>query len=56
MTEFDEAFEPVDRVFFAGEHVSEHFSGYMNGGAESGRLAAESVAKLLARGVLPRLG
>ncbi len=48
MTEFDAAFEPVDRMIFAGEHVSEHYSGYMNGGAESGRLAAEAVTKLLA--------
>ena len=36
---------PVDNIFFAGEHCSEDFQGYMNGGAESGRLAAEDVIK-----------
>jgi monoamine oxidase len=35
--------EPVDNLFFAGEHCSEDFQGYMNGGAETGRLAAEAV-------------
>ncbi|MBL8701050.1 MAG: FAD-dependent oxidoreductase [Alphaproteobacteria bacterium] len=47
MTAFADAFEPVGRVVFAGEHTSEDHSGYMNGGAESGRLAAETVVKLL---------
>jgi monoamine oxidase len=32
---------------FAGEHTSEHHSGYMNGAAESGRIAAEAAARLL---------
>ncbi len=48
MTEFATAFEPQDRVIFAGEHTSEDHSGYMNGAAESGRLAAEAAVKLLA--------
>ena len=39
--------EPVNNLFFAGEHCSEDFQGYMNGGAETGRLAAESVIKRL---------
>lgn len=47
MTEFADAFDPVERVFFAGEHISEKFSGYMNGAAESGRLAADAVAARL---------
>ncbi|MBN9382194.1 MAG: FAD-dependent oxidoreductase [Chitinophagaceae bacterium] len=34
---------PVGNVFFAGEHVSREFQGYMNGAAETGRVAAESV-------------
>jgi monoamine oxidase len=42
------AFAPVGRVVFAGEHTSEEFSGYMNGAAESGRIAAETVAAWLA--------
>ncbi len=40
---FSEAFAPAGGVFFAGEHTSEKYSGYMNGGAESGRLAAEAI-------------
>jgi monoamine oxidase len=35
--------EPVGRLFFAGEHTSYEFQGYMNGAAESGRRAAEEV-------------
>jgi monoamine oxidase len=34
---------------FAGEHLSDAFYGYMNGGAETGRLAAHSVTRALAR-------
>jgi monoamine oxidase len=41
-------FAPVGQVFFAGEHTSESHSGYMDGAAESGRLAAEAVARVLA--------
>jgi monoamine oxidase len=42
------AFAPVGRLVFAGEHTSEEHSGYMNGAAESGRIAAEAVARVLA--------
>lgn len=35
--------EPVGNLFFAGEHCSRDFQGYMNGGAQSGRMAAEAV-------------
>ncbi|MGI9174132.1 MAG: flavin monoamine oxidase family protein [Rhodothermales bacterium] len=35
--------EPVGHLFFAGEHTSVDFQGYMNGGAETGRLAAEGI-------------
>jgi monoamine oxidase len=42
-----EGFAPVGRVVFAGEHTAEH-SGYMDGAAESGRVAAEAVLRLLA--------
>ena len=31
---------PVGNVYFAGEHVSREFQGYMNGGAQTGRVAA----------------
>ena len=34
---------PVGRVHFAGEHCSAEFQGYMNGAAETGRVAAEAV-------------
>ncbi|MEM8531722.1 MAG: NAD(P)/FAD-dependent oxidoreductase [Chloroflexota bacterium] len=38
---------PVDNLFFAGEHCSEDFQGYMNGGAETGRsVAKQLLAKL----------
>lgn len=45
---FAGAFAPVGRVVFAGEHTSETHSGYMDGAAESGRVAAETVARVLA--------
>ncbi len=40
---FEGAWAPAGRVVFAGEHTSEGSSGYMNGAAESGRVAAEHV-------------
>ena len=30
-------------VVFAGEHLSDAFPGYMNGGAQTGRLAAAAI-------------
>jgi monoamine oxidase len=44
---FSEAFAPAGGVFFAGEHASETSSGYMNGGAESGRVTAEAIQRAL---------
>lgn len=35
--------EPVGNVYFAGEHCSENFFGYMNGAAETGKQAAEKI-------------
>jgi monoamine oxidase len=35
-------------LVFAGEHTSAEFFGYMNGGAQTGRLAAESVLRVAA--------
>lgn len=40
-------FEPVDNLYFAGEHCSYAFQGFMNGGAETGRMAAENIIKKL---------
>ena len=40
---------PFDRVFFAGEHTSLRWQGYMNGAVESGLRAAEEVVRLAAR-------
>lgn len=38
------------RILFAGEHLSDAWPGYMNGGAETGRMAAEALTgKRLAR-------
>jgi monoamine oxidase len=35
--------EPVGNVYFAGEHCSVDYQGFMNGAAETGRLAAEQI-------------
>lgn len=37
--------QPVGNLFFAGEHCSDKFQGYMNGAAETGRLVAEELIK-----------
>lgn len=37
--------KPVGNLFFAGEHCSSYFQGFMNGGAETGRMAANEVIK-----------
>jgi monoamine oxidase len=34
---------PVGNLFFAGEHTSAEFNGYMEGAAESGERAAKEV-------------
>ena len=39
------ALEPVRRLYFAGEHCSTEYWGFMNGAAETGRSAAEKVLK-----------
>lgn len=36
---------PVGNIFFAGEHVSKEFQGYMNGAAETARVAVEGIIK-----------
>ena len=35
---------PTGRIFFAGEHTSVKWQGYMNGAVESGRRAAAEIA------------
>lgn len=40
----------VGEIYFAGEHVSHDFQGYMNGAAQTGRMAAERVMKSIAAG------
>jgi monoamine oxidase len=40
---------PVGNLFFAGEHCSYDFQGFMNGGAETGKLAAAEIRKALRR-------
>ena len=35
--------ETVGNLYFAGEHTSLDWQGYMNGGAESGRMAAQAL-------------
>lgn len=37
--------EPINSILFAGEHCSKTSQGYMNGGAETGRMAAEELIK-----------
>lgn len=39
--------EPEGNILFAGEHCSVIFQGYMNGGAYSGRIAAEKIVSTL---------
>ncbi|MBS1731207.1 MAG: FAD-dependent oxidoreductase [Bacteroidetes bacterium] len=39
--------KPVDKLFFAGEHCSYEFQGFMNGGAQTGRLAASAILDLI---------
>ena len=39
--------EPIGNIYFAGEHTSLTFQGYMNGAALTGRLAAEKIAEIL---------
>ncbi|MBM3834124.1 MAG: twin-arginine translocation signal domain-containing protein [Verrucomicrobia bacterium] len=39
--------KPVKNLFFAGEHCSTDFQGFMNGAAETGRGAAESILAIL---------
>jgi monoamine oxidase len=38
--------KPVGNLFFAGEHCSAYFQGFMNGAAETGRMAADAVVKV----------
>jgi monoamine oxidase len=37
----------TENVVFAGEHLSDAYFGFMNGAAETGRLAAEFVLRTL---------
>ncbi len=37
----------IGNLVFAGEHLSDEFYGYMNGGAQTGRLAAEVVLQII---------
>lgn len=39
--------QPVGNVLFAGEHCSINSQGFMNGAAESGRMAAEYICRVL---------
>lgn len=45
--------EPVGNMYFAGEHCSEEFQGFMNGAAETGRVAAEQLIGVLKAGARP---
>ena len=40
---------PVGNFYFAGEHCSERYQGFMNGAAETGRLAAEDILHKLGK-------
>ena len=41
-------------IWFAGEHLSDAYPGYMNGGAQTGRLAAQAI--VAARAPARRIG
>ena len=38
-------FDPVGNMYFAGEHCSLEFQGFMNGAAETGRAAAKLITR-----------
>ena len=42
-------FEPVGNLYFAGEHCSADFQGFMNGGAETGRRAAQALLAVVGK-------
>lgn len=44
--------EPIGNVFFAGEHCSVDYQGFMNGAAETGRLAAETISAKIKQSVV----
>ncbi len=46
----DSVATPVGNLFFAGEHTSADFNGYMEGAAESGERAAKEVLAKIGRG------
>ncbi len=39
--------ETVGNLYFAGEHTSYEYQGYMNGGAATGRMAAQNILKAI---------
>ncbi|MEY2196291.1 FAD-dependent oxidoreductase [Neobacillus sp. BF23-41] len=39
--------EPEGNVFFAGEHCSQDYQGYLNGAVDTGELAATGILKAL---------
>ncbi|MGB3342985.1 MAG: NAD(P)/FAD-dependent oxidoreductase [Aequorivita sp.] len=41
--------EPIGNFYFAGEHCSEEFQGFMNGGAETGRSVAENLLQSVSK-------
>lgn len=43
-------YEPVGNLFFAGEHTSMDFQGFLGGAAQTGKSAAEAMLKLLQAG------
>lgn len=45
---------PAGPILFAGEHLSDAYPGYMNGGAQTGRLAAQAI--IAARAPARRMG
>lgn len=40
---------PVGNLFFAGEHCSLDFQGYMNGAAQTGKLAAQNIIQIISK-------
>ena len=43
----DEIPKPIGTMLFAGEHCSVDFGGFMNGAAETGKMAADAVVEML---------
>lgn len=50
------AIKPIGNLYFAGEHCSKDYQGFMNGAAETGRMASGKIRNAIKSGQLNSLG